>query len=147
MCASVDSLQKGNIFMEAVMKRKQLSFGIDKCSVIVFDKNSKNVRENSNRANVIKISNEEIKIREKDTYLGDILHEGGLSQSVKATVDKRHGRTLSAIIEVSAILNDYRIDSIGGLKAGLDIIELAVIPSLLHNAETWIEMDSKTEKR
>ena len=98
------------------MKRKQLSFGIDKCSVIVFDKNSKNVRENLNRANVIKISNEEIKIREKDTYLGDILHEGGLSQRVKATVDKRHGRTLSAIIEVSAILNDYRIDSIWGLK-------------------------------
>ena len=64
-----------------------------------------------------------------------------------ATVDRRYGKIFSAIIEVSRILEDYRIDAIGGLSVGLEIFELAVIPSLLNNAETWTEMNAETETK
>ena len=135
--------------MEAVMKRKQLSLGIEKCSIITFGKRSKvkAVREAINKEKSIQISNHTLKVKEKDEYLGDILHEGGLSSSVKATIDKRYSRVFWTIIEVSSILNDFRIDAIGGLKAGLEIFELAIIPSLLNNSDTWVEMDSECEKK
>ena len=41
LCTSVESLQRGNIYMDNAMKRKQLTLGIDKCSVLVFDKKSR----------------------------------------------------------------------------------------------------------
>ena len=90
----------------------------------------------------LKICNQKILAKENDQYLGDFLHE-----SVEATVSHRYGRIFSAIIEVSSILEDYRIDTIGGLKAGLDIFEMALIPSLLNNSEIWIEMDKQTTSR
>ena len=75
------------------------------------------------------------------------MHEGGLARSVKATIDKRYGRIYTAIIEISSVLDDYRIDTIGGIKAGLEIFELALIPALLHNADTWLDIDEKAEEK
>ena len=63
-----------------------------------------------------------------------------MGKSVEATILKRYGRIFSTIIEVSSILDDFRIDSIGGLKAGLEIFELAIIPSLLNNSSVWIDI-------
>ena len=37
----IESAQSGNIFVEAVMKRKQLTLNLGKCSVIVFEKKGK----------------------------------------------------------------------------------------------------------
>ena len=69
-----------------------------------------------------------------------MIHEEGLEKSVEATITSRYGRILNSIIEVSAILDDFRIDTIGGMKAGLEIFELAILPSLLNNADVWIEL-------
>ena len=104
--------------------------------MIVFQKSNKirSIREAINKNESLKICNQAILAKEKDQYLSDFLHEGGLSESVEATVSHRYGRMFSAIIEVSSILEDYRIDTIGGLKAGLDIFEMALIPSLLNNS-------------
>ena len=51
---------------------------------------------------------------------------------------------LSSIIEISSILDDFRIDFLGGLKAGLDIFELALIPALLNIADTWVDLKDDT---
>ena len=66
--------------------------------------------------------------------MGDVLHEEGLTKSVHATIDKRYGKSYMAIVEVMAILNDFRIDTVGGILAGLQIFDLAIIPGLLNNA-------------
>ena len=132
--------------MEAAVKRKQLSLNISKCSLIVFQKNTRinTIGEAINNKKQLSICNTIIEAKEKDVYLGDILHEGGLSKSALATVTHRYGRIFSSMIEVSSILDDYRIDTIGGMKAGLEIYELALLPSLLNNADTWIFMDKVT---
>ena len=54
-------------------------------------------------------------------YLWDFIHEGGLSKSVETEINYRLGRIFSSMIEVSAILDDFQIDTIGGMVAGLDI--------------------------
>ena len=95
----------------------------------------------------LRIGNQTIAAREKVENLGDILHEEGLAKSVMQTVDKRYGRIFSAVIEISAVLDDYRINTIGGLSAGLEIFELALLPSLLYNAETWTNIDINTENK
>jgi hypothetical protein len=86
-------------------------------------------------------------VTKKDKYLGDILHEGGLGKSVEATISDRYGKTFAAIIEIGSVINDFRIDAIGGLKAGLDIFELCIIPSLLNNSDMWVEIESASIKR
>ena len=86
-------------------------------------------------------------VKEKDDYLGDVLHEGGLAKSVEATVAKRFGRIFCNIIEISSILEDYRVETIGGLKSGLDIFEMAILPSLLNNSDVWVGIDEPTVNR
>ena len=38
---SLESAQKGNLFMQSVMHRKQLSLNIDKCSILALDKRNR----------------------------------------------------------------------------------------------------------
>ena len=77
---------------------------------------------------------------EKDEYLGDFLHELGLGKSVEVTINHRYGSIFCSIIEISAILEDFRMDTIRGKFAGLEIFELALLPPLLNNTDTWIDI-------
>ena len=132
--------------MEAAMKRKQLDLNISKCSLIMFGnkRRAETIRSNINKLGSLKIGNNQIMAKEKDAYLGDILHEGGLAISAETTINHRYGRIFSSIIEVSAILDDFRIDTIGGLVAGHEIYELALLPSLLNNADVWVELNTSS---
>ena len=125
------------------MKRKQLELNVDKCGVIVFDKRSKTkeTRKAINLKCLLSIGGNKIKAKVQDKYLGDILHEGGLRQSVQATIDERYGKAFASLREIGSVINDFRINAIGGLKAGLDIFEMVVIPSVLNNSDTWMEID------
>jgi hypothetical protein len=62
-------------------------------------------------------------------------------------ISDRYGKTFAAIIEIGSVINDFKIDAIGGLKAGLDIFELCIIPSLLNNSDMWVEIESASIKR
>ena len=43
-----------------------------------------------------------------------------------------------------AIINDFRMQSIGGIIGGLDIWENAIVHSLLNNSEVWTEMSEES---
>ena len=145
LAGSVEDAQKGNIMMEAAMKRMQLDLNILKCSVIVFhNKRSEIIREKMNQLKQLKLGNEQILAKNKDEYLGDFIHEGGLGKSAETTINHRFGRIFSSIIEISAILDDFRIDTIGGMVAGLEIFELALLPSLLNNSDIWIDLNEES---
>ena len=137
--------QAGNDRIEACMETKLLDLHPDKsCYILIGSKE------------VIKETAEEIKIcpltlygkamteKPYERYLGDLVHGGGVSKSVEATVNDRHGRTMLAIKEITAIVEDCRSNTLGGLKVGLDIWESAYIPSLLNNSSTWMEISEDT---
>ena len=110
MAGSVEDVHKGNLMMESAMKRMQLDLNISKCSIVIFqNKRSALIREKINQMKSIKIGNEQILVKDKDEYLGDFIHEGGLGKSAKSTINHRYGRLFSSRIEVSAILDDFRI--------------------------------------
>ena len=76
----------------------------------------------------------------EEKYLGDIISGNGLAESVKATVQKRRGQVLRNIIEIRAVLEDCRSNSLGGVMLGIELWELAIIPYLLYNSETWTDI-------
>ena len=79
-----------------------------------------------------------------EKYLGDQIHCEGLAKSSEATVDKRYWITMSAILEISTIVQDFRVHVVGGLNTGLNLWEMAVIPMLLTNADTWHDISDNT---
>ena len=87
---------------------------------------------------------QEMKCLEKEKYLGDMICSGGLAASVQATVMKRKGQVVSSILDTKAVVEDCRANVVGGITAGLEIWELAILPYLLNNSETWIETSKKT---
>ena len=82
-----------------------------------------------------------------DKYLGDMIHQDGLAASVEATVEERVGRITAATHEIKAVLDDYRLQAVGGMMGAWDLWNLAVIPSLLNNCSTWIGISSKVVDR
>ena len=75
--------------MNASMKQKQLELNVDKSCFIIFDKRSKSkaTREAVNNGGLLTIGQNMIKAKPQDKYLGDILNEGGLAQSVKEMIN------------------------------------------------------------
>ena len=98
---------------------------------------TKKSREAVNSTGVLSIGKNLIKAKTQDKYLGDILNEGGLAQSMKETISDRYAKAFNSIREIGAVINDFKINAIGGLKAGLDIFEMVVVPSVLNNSDTW----------
>ena len=48
------------------------------------------------------------------------------------------------IYEIRSMVEDCRSLVCGGISAGLDVWEMAVVPKLLFNAECWLEMNHST---
>lgn len=87
-----------------------------------------------------------MKNKQQEKWLGDQIHEGGNSRSVLVTVQERRGRVTAAIFEVKAVIEDLRMQVIGGFVGGLDLWEMAIIPMLLNNADMWTEISAEAVK-
>ena len=80
------------------------------------------------------------KVTEK--WLGDKFSEDGLSASITETITSRKGRVTAASFEVKALLEDLRMMRLGGIMGALQIWEMAIIPMLMNNSETWTDIKS-----
>ena len=77
------------------------------------------------------------------TYLGDQISGFGVTESVMATIMKRKGLVCKSIREIRSMIDDCRAHMVGGIRAGIQVWELAVIPYSLNNCDTWTEMSEK----
>ena len=85
-----------------------------------------------------------IKEKNDEKYLGDHINSDGLAASVTSTINARYWRLLSAVLEIRTIIEDYRIDTVGGILTGLELWNLAVVPVMLTNSGTWIEITEES---
>ena len=139
-----EAAQMGNVKMEAVMESKLLDFNLDKsCFLVIGNKQSKVEINMKLKENPLKLCGQNMKRTEQDKYLGDQISAGGLKESVHATIKKRSGKVFQSIYEIVAVVEDCRSNSVGGIMCGLDLWELAVIPFLLNNCDTWTEIDNE----
>ena len=124
--------------VETIMKSKQLDINITKsvmllcCSKANKEKLAKEIDDNP-----VVYDNNAIKVKQNDKWLGDIIDSNGDSASITATISARKGRIINSIHEIIAIIEDTRMQRIGGLQCGLDLFEIVLIPSLLSNSSCW----------
>ena len=147
MTSSPEAAQAGNMMIEAVIESKLLDLNLDKsCFIVIGAKNTVKDIKSEISHHPLTLCGNPMKEKVSDKYLGDYIHSGGTEASVLCTVQNRFGRIKSNIIEARAIIDDCRVNTVGGLVAGIDLWELAIIPSLLNNCQTWVNINEDSFK-
>ena len=145
LSTDLESVQMGNTRMEALEETKLLDYNLkNSCFVVI---GNKKTRQDINEQLVncpIQLCGQDMKQEGQAKYLGDWLSCLGLSGSVAVTVAKRKGLAMQSVYEARAVIDDCRSQVCGGLAAGLDIWEMAILPMLLYNAECWQEISFET---
>ena len=145
MSVDLESAQMGNNKMEAMAESKLLNYNLEKsCFLLVGKEAARNEMQQQLLNHPLTLCGQNMKQENSAKYLGDWISCLGLAGSVDATVKKRKGLATLAIFEIRAVIEDCRSEICGGLKAGIDIWELAVIPKLLFNSGTWMDISANT---
>ena len=87
------------------------------------------------------------KEKKEEKWLGQIISEGGLADSVAKTVTARTGKIKAACLEIVQVVNDWRADAVGGMETAILLWESCCISSLLHGAGTWTDISGTTEQK
>ena len=59
------------------------------------------------------------------------------------TIQDRAGKVKIAMMEVKGIMEDFRMQAVGGIMGAWDLWSAAIVPSLLANCGTWTELPGK----
>ena len=70
-----------------------------------------------------------------------------MTASVAKTVATKEGKIKGACLEIAIIVNDWRAKAVGGMETALMLWEACCIPSMLHGAGTWVEINTATENK
>ena len=147
ICLDPVSAQMGNDRMEAMAETKLLDFNREKsCYIIIGNKKSKFILQKEFELQPLTLYGTEMKQVQTEKYLGDQISSRGLADSVHVTISKRRGKVLQSIFEIRAVLDDCRSHVTGGMITGLDIWEMAVLPFLLNNCESWLSIPATAIK-
>ena len=76
-------------------------------------------------------------------YLGDFISPN-LADSVHTTVMKRVVVAKQTIVDIRKVIEDTRANRLGAMTSALDIWQLAVLPMVLANSESWLNISKKT---
>ena len=82
-----------------------------------------------------------------EVYLGEVIHSLGLVAGVEATINSRLGKVRGAMFKVKAMMEDFRLQAIGGMEGAWILWEKAIIPSLLSGCGSWIGIGKKTYEK
>ena len=143
---SVDrqAAQAANDKMETMIETKLLDFNLDKsCFIVCGNKKARARLQSELDNNPLTLCGRRMKQVFVDKYLGDQLSVS-LSESVKATVNKRTGVATHSIYEIRSVIDDCRAKVVGGMTAAFDMWEMSVLPMLLYNCETWVNIPEST---
>ena len=58
-------------------------------------------------------------------------------------MNERMRKGKSAIKEAVVVEEDFRIQMVGGSAAAFDLWEAEILPALLYNSETWVDITPK----
>ena len=78
-----------------------------------------------------------------DKCLGDLFSSEGLGDSILETIKDRTGKVKTAMMEVKGVMEDFRMQAVGGIMGAWDLWNRAIVPSLLANCGTWTELPIK----
>merc|ERR1719509_344437 len=142
----VTSAQAGMTRLAAMLGARGLEAHKEKTGYLVYGKKEyKEKVQKELELMPLKFGNFEVVRKQKDKYLGQVLHEGGLTVSVEATIQERMGKIKGAIYSTASILETLEMQCMGGLMAAKHLWEGAIVPSLLSGAGTWVGITPRLE--
>ena len=131
----------GNKRMESVIESQLLDLNLDKsCFMVIGNKKANQVMESKLKNCPLTLCGKAMNYVLQEKYLGDQICSASSAASALATIEKRAGKVTIAIYEIKAIIEDCRINAVGGLSSGLHLWKTAVIPFVNNNSETWTEL-------
>ena len=137
-----------NARINLVMKQRGLCLNEDKSVCVIMGTNKQRKKASLELTEKPLVCGNFItKEKPQVKWLGQILSSLGLADSVWQTVKAREGKIRGACLEIAVIVNDWRAQMLGGMETALMLWEKCCIPSMLHGAGTWVEMNQSTEKR
>ena len=141
------STQQGLDRLQNLADSKVLSFNLLKsCVVVMGKKNKRRELEEKFTESPPILCGKKLKIEAQGTYLGDELGFT-ISESITLTINKRIGIVKKAIFEIKFIVEDCRSNVTGAINTGMMIWECCIIPYLLNNSSTWLEMKQSDVER
>ena len=125
---SIEAARAGNVKMASVMDSKQLTLNQDKTGFILFGKDAR-VRQSRKEIALSPIVCGNFITKEKvaDKWLGDMFHQGGLAESVLATISDREPKIKAACYEAAAIVEDWRSQCVGGFLSAVQALSRRLI--------------------
>ena len=119
------------------METKLFDFNLDKsCYIVIGSEKAKSEMKDKFKEAPLTLSGKPMKEVSNEKYLGDYISTLGSAGSALITVTKRHQKAMNCIYEIKAVIEDCRADVVGGIIAGLEILEVALIPYLMNNSDT-----------
>ena len=125
---SIEAARAGNVKKASVMDSKQLTLNQDKTGFILFGKDAR-VRQARKEIALSPIVCGNFITKEKvaDKWLGDMFHQGGLAESVLATISDREPKINAACYEAAAIVEDWRSQCVGGFLSAVQALSRRLI--------------------
>ena len=109
------------------------------CYLVIGDKEDQNDLKVKFGVNPPRLSGKRKEAKE-DKNLEDYISEEGLGKSTISTIKKRYNKLMNTLAQIKAVIEDTRAQINGGIVIGMEIWEVAVMPYLLNNGETWCEI-------
>ena len=138
---NLNQAREGCEKIDETLKKKQLSVNYDKSKFLVMGsrKFRKETLEEINE-NPMKMGEAVIEHSEKEKYLGDFIHENGCRESIAATIKARMNGLMKKCDDIIAVSEAPLMGSTGNALPAIKLFEAQVIPALLHNSESWIDI-------
>ena len=143
----VQEVRNGNQKLNQIMKEMCLEIHPTKSNYLVVGatKFKKHVEEET-KEDPIMLGETELKRAKCVTYLGDEIHEDGLSESIEATIQARRGKVRGSVFGLVGLWGDYRAQVVGGVLGAIQLYEACIVSSLLNNCSTWLGMKEEQYK-
>ena len=113
------------------------------CIAIGSNKYRENIKSET-ESHPVMFGSFKVKFVSQEVYLGDVISAQGLEDSIQLTIERRAVKVRGAMYETNAIMEDFRMQAVGGMAGAWDLWETAMIPSLLANCGSWVGMGKKS---
>ena len=143
----VNCLRAGCLKLDYVLRSKQLEAHPTKSGILIFGSEQFKAKAQSEiREAPVMMGKIIMKEKINEAYLGDILCSEGLRASTEASIRARVAKVKGSIYELRSIIEDFRMQVVGGMKAAIELYESCIVSSLLTNSGTWTDITDKEIK-
>ena len=139
LAEGINATNYGNVKIARMLELKGLECHRTKMTFLTIGtkKYRKKIEEELQSCPII-FGNFECKPKSQDLYLGDMISADGLEASVEATIAPRQGKIKGEMFEMKSIMEDFWLQTIGGMAGAIDVWEMGICAKLLANCGSWV---------